>query len=952
VVVIHLLPLNCDVRLNLTKRSDIDGKLIEEAGVKMEYESKIPKLDGEAAAAVTNRGSHIQIIASAGSGKTETVSQRVAKLIEEGIEPAEIVAFTFTTRAADELKERIRARVIKFAGQEKADRLGNMYVGTIHGYCFQMLQTYVSKFESYSVLDEKQQVGFLVRYYKRLELEQFKFHKGKFVGIKRFKSNIEVLENELLNLDIMTEEFQESAKNYYELLEDHRFLTYGLQIAEAVKALQDPEISKEITRNLKHLIVDEYQDVNPAQERLIQLLTKPHGGADLVVVGDDDQAIYQWRGSSVENIVTFAERYDNVKSFRLLTNRRSRPAIVSLANKFAKQIPGRLDKEMLPDKTENGPAVDISLAESESAEAEDIASTVSRLKILGYNYKDMAVLVRGRAAYPRILEAFKRSGIPVQPGDREGLFEKDDADFLGRCFVWFADWEWKLSQYDPNTELQDITDLAIRAKGLYSLDSHQVEALKKYLKTTKQKVGNDSRSISLVKIGYGITDLLEVKTWDQSDPLVASRLGTIARFMQFVADYEAMAKSAKMSREEQGRQIGAANQGEWYFKNLAILLTQYALGEYRDFEGEDDLSGDSVDLLTVHSAKGLEWPIVFIPSLTKNRFPSSKAGNTPKEGPWLVPTDEFDFARYQGTEPDEMRLFYVAVTRAREWVSLSSHEKVTKQAVKPSPYFKFAEQAHEEELEFPAPWSEQLGEANSELHITYSELADYLNCGMSFWLRSKLGFPPAIVEEIGFGNAVHHLMRAIAETTAKKGKGLRPAEVDKILATEFFLPFAGKAVSDKFRESARGLVFDYMLNRAEELDRVWETERPFELALPGVVISGRADVVLDKHEGKIDSLAIMDYKTRIDTEGFELQLQVYAEAGIREGLKVSGAFVHGLDGDTREIIPIDSASRAKAVDLVILTAEQIKNRQFEAKPEKLKCGMCDVRTLCKSAAKS
>ena len=109
----------------------------------MEFESKIPKLDGEAAAAVAHRGSHIQIIASAGSGKTETVSQRVAKLIEEGIEPAEIVAFTFTTRAADELKERIRARVIKFAGQEKADRLGNMYVGTIHGYCFQMLQTYV-----------------------------------------------------------------------------------------------------------------------------------------------------------------------------------------------------------------------------------------------------------------------------------------------------------------------------------------------------------------------------------------------------------------------------------------------------------------------------------------------------------------------------------------------------------------------------------------------------------------------------------------------------------------------------------------------------------------------------------------------------------------------------------------------------------------------------------------
>ena len=114
----------------------------------------IPVLEGDSAAAVKHRGSHMQIIASAGSGKTETVSQRIASLVKEGVAPSEIVAFTFTEKAAEELKARIRARVENAAGQEAADKLGNMYVGTIHGFCFQMLTKYVTKYESYDVMDE------------------------------------------------------------------------------------------------------------------------------------------------------------------------------------------------------------------------------------------------------------------------------------------------------------------------------------------------------------------------------------------------------------------------------------------------------------------------------------------------------------------------------------------------------------------------------------------------------------------------------------------------------------------------------------------------------------------------------------------------------------------------------------------------------------------------------
>ena len=133
--------------------------------------TEIPKLTGQAAEAVAYRGSHMQIIASAGSGKTETVSQRIATLVAEGVDPANIVAFTFTEKAAAELKERVRARVLSFAGQEMSDKLGTMYVGTIHGFCYQLLTRYVGKYESYDVIDENQLAAFLQRQQHFLNLK-------------------------------------------------------------------------------------------------------------------------------------------------------------------------------------------------------------------------------------------------------------------------------------------------------------------------------------------------------------------------------------------------------------------------------------------------------------------------------------------------------------------------------------------------------------------------------------------------------------------------------------------------------------------------------------------------------------------------------------------------------------------------------------------------------------
>ena len=192
------------------------------------------------------------------------------------------------------------------------------------------------------------------------------------------------------------------------------------------------------------------------------------------------------------------------------------------------------------------------------------------------------------------------------------------------------------------------------------------------------------RSADLVGELYELLEVLNIKTWHPADPLVVNRLGTLARFTALLADYETVRRRARPDAGTPGEQVGGQDRGDWYYKNLAIHIVNYAQGTYEGFDGEADFELDAVDLTTVHRAKGLEWPAVFVPSMTARRFPSSKTGAVQN---WLVPRDRFAAERYEGSDADERRLFYVAMTRARDWISLSTHARTKTQAAKPSPYF-------------------------------------------------------------------------------------------------------------------------------------------------------------------------------------------------------------------------------------------------------------------------
>jgi DNA helicase-2/ATP-dependent DNA helicase PcrA len=907
-----------------------------------------PQLSGAALDAVRYRGGHVQIIASAGSGKTEVVSQRVADLLADGLPADSVVAFTFTERAASELKNRISIRVEDRLGRLALDQLSGLFVGTIHAFCFRFLQQRVPRYETYDVLDDNRLTAFLSREATRLELRQLDSSNRLFASIEAFLKGVDVVENELLEPASMPEPFGSVLTAYYETLDRYRLLTYGQQVGRAVAELARPELAAEVHDRLRHLIVDEYQDVNPAQERLIDLLTGPRTA--LCVVGDDDQAIYQWRGSDVSNIVTFPGRYEGVATFELTTNRRSRPQIIAEANRFALTIPERIEKTMLPHRSASGspePEVVLWKAADEAQEAGWIASLVLDLIDGGLRYRDIAVLVRSRAAYARLVEQFATVGIPVQPGGRSGLFDQPEAVLLGHTVSWLAEIEWR-DRYGPGRSITEDV-LVADYQRVFHLSGAQRVRLIRFLREWKEFVPRTNRTANLVGELYDLLDELNVRSWDLSDPSVVNRLGTLARFSSLLADYESVRRRARPDPDAPGEQVGGQDRGSWYYRNLAVHIINYAQGAYEGFDGEADYVLDAVDLTTVHRAKGLEWPAVFVPSVTASRFPTSPAG---RPQPWLVPRDRFDAARYEGSDADERRLFYVALTRARDWLSVSRHDRVTSRTVAASPYYR--ELAHLEvqpDGVVVPPVEVDAAGSDEPISLTYSELAAFIECGMAFRLRELVGFQPRLAIELGYGKAVHHVMRAVAEATKASGRVPDAAEIEDILDGSFFLPTANKPAHRQLRDAARRLVRRYADEHEDDLHRVWETERPFELHLDGVTVSGRADVILDKEGGVPTALAIVDYKTSTtgETADHALQLQVYADAGRREGLDVRGAYVHDLKAATREPIPVDIVSIDLAEATVGNAAARMRARDYRPNPGQ-RCRRCEVRTVCAFAA--
>lgn len=624
--------------------------------------------------AVESEKSHIRILAGAGAGKTETLTRRMLYLLlYKEIDPESIVAFTFTEKAAQSMKSRIYSKVTELMGEEYTTKLGKMYVGTIHSYALRILQDHFG-YGNYDILDDKQEMAFIMRRGWEIGIQNLN---GQSYGekCKKFVDAVNVVYDELIHreeLEKKNPDFYEVLRNYEEKLDEYHRLTFGRLIYLAVKNL---EKNPDKLSKVNHLIVDEYQDINRAQEMLIQLVGKE---ANIMIVGDPRQTIYQWRGSDDKCFERFAtELYPDTETIVIPENRRSGKKIVEIGNGVAETFNDRKFDSMSPIRDSEGYAYVI-IAETPREEARWVTDQIEKLvKENSLNYSDFGILLRSVSTSGEpFIQEFKRKGIPYIVGGTIGLFKREEAVAMGKLFAWLYDDGFWREQYEKEIIIHDeLVESALedwRNATDLILTPEWGEIEEKLEKWKNEVYGG--RYNSFQEIYHAILNILKFEELNPEDKLDAAIMANLGRFSSLLGDYENAVRLG-------GNKLRWNNST---LKGLMWYIHLYAISSYEEQIGEDIRGVDAVQITTIHQAKGLEWPVVFIPAMVNRRFPSSHVG---EKKSWLISRELFPADRYDLDEDDERRLLYVAVTRTKSTLVMSAFKRINRD-VKLSKFFK------------------------------------------------------------------------------------------------------------------------------------------------------------------------------------------------------------------------------------------------------------------------
>ena len=566
---------------------------------------------------------NLQIIACAGSGKTEVITRRIANILQSKseIKPKNIVAFTFTEKAAASMK----TRIIKALGDNFGNSIDQMYIGTIHGFCYHLLNKYTEQFRKYKILDTVKSHLFVTRYANEcgmsdLELEPYPRN------VNLFLQCIDKMIDDYDNADTWTREQRDVLNKYIDCLYGHSYIDFSLMIFETLRQISQNAEAKEYLSHIKYLVVDECQDVNDLQEKLIWQIAK--AGANICVVGDDDQTIYQFRGSNADNMISFSERYADVHQVRLEKNFRCAPGIVDVADCVIGHNERRISKKMISGVPELEAEITAIRYSDKAEEYEAIAKQVKELHTSGIPYLEIAVLVRKGKVIAPVSSALDRAGIPFETDSAEHFF---GGNYFGRFVTTLqilADVD-KAKLYEC---WQDIVDGSVFNIGF------------KYLRSCARG-GN----LPLSEIIQGFCEKIGFLSEEASD--LDARKIDLDGITKILNDYDEIFGDWQLSARING---------------ILKFLGSQAADEYKyhSFKPKDP-SVDAVQIMTVHKAKGLEFHTVFLPELMKREFPVSNMGGKQY---WHVLGGVFEEnkAKYQSDLEDERKLFYVAVTRAKQ----------------------------------------------------------------------------------------------------------------------------------------------------------------------------------------------------------------------------------------------------------------------------------------------
>ncbi len=621
-------------------------------------------LNDEQKAAVVHAGGPLLIVAGAGSGKTRVLTHRIAHLLaERHVHPGQILAITFTNKAAGEMKERVEQLV--------GPRANAMWVSTFHSACVRILRReskklgFTSSFSIYDAADSKRLMALVCR---DLDLDPKRFPP------KSFSAKISNLKNELIDEETFartaaggtsqTESgggFEKSLAEAYAMyqarLREANALDFDDIIMTTVHLLQAfPDVAEHYRRRFRHVLVDEYQDTNHAQYTLVRELvgrgTADIPAAELCVVGDADQSIYAFRGATIRNILQFEEDYPDATTILLEQNYRSSQTILSAANAVIERNENRRPKNLWTDAG-TGPKITGYVADTEHDEAQFVSDEIDRLTDAGdAKAGDVAVFYRTNAQSRVFEEIFIRVGLPYKVVGGVRFYERKEVrDVLAYLRV--------LANPEDTVPLRRILNVPKRGIGeraeamIDALSSREKITFPQALRRVDEAYGMAARSANAVKRFNVLME--ELRTIVESGAGPATILEAVLERTGYLAELQASTDPQDETRIENLQELAAValefeqDRGEENPGTLADFLEQVALVADSDQIPDEDEEGSGViTLMTLHTAKGLEFPVVFLTGMEDGVFPHMRA---------LGQTKELE---------EERRLAYVGITRARE----------------------------------------------------------------------------------------------------------------------------------------------------------------------------------------------------------------------------------------------------------------------------------------------
>ncbi len=956
-------------------------------------ENPLNHLNPKQREAVAHKTGPILVIAGAGTGKTRVITERIAYILrQKWCRNDQVLGLTFTEKAAAEMEERLD--VLMPLGYEAVQ------LSTFHSFCEKLLRQYgidIGISPDFKILEGVRQWQFVKENLFAFDLDYYRPLGNPTKFIDAFISHFGRLKEELISpsqyLDFaekkMASAEEEGAKldakkilelagayqKYQELLEENSYLDFAdLQFKVIALLKKRPNILRHLQEQCLYILVDEYQDTNIAQNTIVDKLAGKH--RNLMVVGDDDQSIYKFRGAAISNILQFEENYPDLKKVVLTENYRSNQAILDFAYaSIRKNNPDRLEVKAEVNKKlhAQNPGKDdsIRLVHCSTIEQE-VGYVVDEIKKAQVPLSDIAILVRANHYARPFIEAFRRDNIPYQFLSERGLYDKPEVKDLIALLRVLGNPADDISFYQVlrfpfwNIRMETIAGLITTAKKNYSSVWAQVK-----------KHGECGF------LAETVADLLEYsKTHTAGEVLY--------RFTDSVKLYESLLKEGTIEAEEKIMNVATFFNKIREFERENEHKTVIDFISYLDLAEESgdnpsakfDVTGmEGVQISTIHGVKGLEFNTVFAANLANRRFPSNNRKDL------IEVPDELVHEIVNGQDvhtQEERRLFYVACTRAKENLYLLWSDFYNPSSAKnprASKRSKFIDEVIDEvELaqvektvegverflkpkpETRDPKPEKISNHQSQLtNFSYSQLSTFKSCPRQYQYSYLLKIPQPPSGALSFGSSLHNTLLEFYRLVGQSRQATLFTEYDEDLSLKKLISiyedkwvptgFESKAHMESAKKRGKEILELFYSHFREHIPDVEFLEKSFKLKAGDYTISGRIDRADKQKDG---TLEIIDYKTgksksqkEVDND---MQLMIYAMAATECFNQPAGRMtLYFLDADEKVSTEPDAGQLKKAKEKIIETADQINQSDFTPTPNKFVCKWCPYRKICDAA---